>query len=183
MQVTIRKFEKTDIPMKVEWINNSANNAFLHYDIPIEIEKTERWFDSNIGRKDRYDGLIEADGIPVGLIGLLSIDQKNSKAEYYVLMGNTYFKGKGIAKEASRQILNYGFYELDLNRIYLYTETENLTAQRLFEQVGFVREGCLKADLYSHGRYVDRFVYGVLRGEWVENHERDRDSKSGGVSE
>ena len=182
MRVSIRRFEKMDIPLKVEWVNNPANNSFLHYDIPIEVEKTELWFENNLGRADRYDGLIEMDGIPVGLIGLLSIDQKNSKAEYYILIGNTDFKGKGIAKEASCQILNYGFFKLGLNRIYLYTEAENESAQRLFEKVGFIKEGCLKDDILSHGRYVDRYVYGILKECWKKTHGNDISSRYGDMA-
>lgn len=166
MQITIRKFTKNDIPKKVEWINNPQNNRYLHYDLPLEISKTERWYDTNAGRTDRYDAVIEADGVPVGLIGLLVIDYKNKKAEYYISMGETDYKGKGIAKEASRLILNYGFNELNLNRIFLYTETENLAAQRLFESIGFVKEGCLKEDVVSHGIFSDRFMYGYLRKNW-----------------
>lgn len=62
MIVTIRKFKREDIPKKVEWINNPENNQFLHYDIPIEIEKTQRWYENIAGRTDRYDAVIEADG-------------------------------------------------------------------------------------------------------------------------
>lgn len=125
-RITIRKFEKSDIPKKVEWINNPANNRFLHYNIPLSVEGTERWFDSHQGETTRYDAVIEADGVPVGTIGLLSIDRKNSKAEYYIAMGETSYKGKGVAKEASRLILSYGFEELGLNRIYLFTEVDNI---------------------------------------------------------
>ena len=67
MHVTVRKFQKEDIPNKVKWINNPANNQFLHYDIPIEISKTQRWFDNNVGRTDRYDAVIEANGIACGI--------------------------------------------------------------------------------------------------------------------
>ena len=42
MKISIRKFESKDIPKKVEWINNSENNKYLHYDIPLKIEKTEK---------------------------------------------------------------------------------------------------------------------------------------------
>lgn len=168
MKVTIRKFEKKDIPLKVEWVNDVSNNTFLHYDIPLEIDKTERWYENNKRRTDRFDGVIEADGIPVGLIGLLCIDQRNSKAEYYILVGNTDYKEKGIAKKASIQIINYGFYELKLNRIYLYTEIENIKAQRLFEAIGFNKEGCLKEDILSHGNFVSRYVYSILKKDWNE---------------
>lgn len=166
MKVTIRKFERTDIPKKVEWVNNPENNQFLHYDIPICIEKTEKWFDSHFGEDTRYDAVIEADRVPVGTIGLLSIDRKNSKAEYYIAMGETSYKGKGIAKEASLLILQYGFETLLLNRIYLYTEVENVAAQKLFEKVGFVREGLIRQDILSHGKYADRYAYGYLREDW-----------------
>lgn len=166
MEVTIRKFEKRDIPKKVEWINNPKNNQFLHYDIPINIEGTERWFESHIGDVCRYDAVIEADGVPVGTIGLLSIDSQNCKAEYYIAMGETDYKGKGVAKEASRLILEYGFEKLGLNRIYLFTEVDNESAQKLFEKVGFVKEGIIRKDILSHGKFVDRILYGVLKEEW-----------------
>lgn len=166
MEISIRKFERSDIPKKVEWINNPENNKFLHYDIPICVEKTEKWFDSHIGEDTRYDAVIEADGVPVGTIGLLSIDRKNGKAEYYIAMGETDYKGKGVAKEASRLILEHGFEKLGLNRIYLFTEIENTAAQKLFERVGFVREGVIRQDIISHGKYVDRIAYGYLREDW-----------------
>lgn len=166
MKVTIRKFERTDIPKKVEWINDPENNQFLHYDIPLSVEKTERWFDSHLGEDTRYDAVIEADGVPVGTIGLLSIDKKNGKAEYYIAMGEKAFKGKGVAKDASRLILEHGFEKLGLNRIYLFTEVENLEAQMLFESAGFKKEGTLRQDIFSHGKYADRFIYGFLREDW-----------------
>lgn len=166
VKVEIRKFERRDIPKKVEWINNPANNRFLHYDIPLSIEKTERWFNSHLGEDTRYDAVIEVDGVPVGTIGLLSIDRKNSKAEYYVAIGEIPYKGKGVAKKASKLILQYGFDVLQLNKIYLYTETENNAAQRLFESVGFVKEGLIKQDIARGEKYMDRIAYGYLKENW-----------------
>lgn len=163
MKITIRQFEKSDIPKKVEWVNNPENNQFLHYDIPLSVEKTERWFDSHLGEETRFDAVIEADGLPVGTIGLLSIDRKNSKAEYYIAMGETAYKRKGVAKEASRLLLQYGFEKLGLNRIYLFTETGNIAAQRLFERVGFQPEGTIREDIMRNGNYVDRIMYGYLK--------------------
>lgn len=166
MSVKLRKFQRDDVPLKVEWVNNPANNEFLHYDIPIEISKTELWFQNNSDRSDRYDGVIEVDELPVGLVGLLSIDQKHKKAEFYIMIGNTHFKGRGIAKEASRQMLNYGFYELGLSRIYLFTEVGNEAAKNLYERIGFIKEGCLRADVFSRGKFADRYVYSILKEDW-----------------
>lgn len=163
MNITIRKFEERDIQRKVDWINDPENNTYLHYDIPLEYRKTLAWFERNKDRTDRYDAVIEADGVPCGLIGLLSIDEKNSKAEYYVCMGEVAYKGKGIAKKASDLILDYAFNKIGLNRVYLYTEADNFAAQRLFEKVGFIREGIIHSDLIINGRFVDRIIYGICR--------------------
>lgn len=164
--VKIRKFRFEDIPLKIEWINNPANNEFLHYDLPLAYDKTVAWFERNKDRTDRFDAVIEYNGEPAGTIGLLSIDTKNSKAEYYIAMGEAAYKGKGVATEASKLILDYGFNTLNLNRIYLFTESENVAAQRLFEKIGFLKEGLIRSDIVSHGKYVDRYAYGVLREEW-----------------
>ena len=166
MKVSIRKFLRGDIPKKVEWINNPENNQYLHYDIPISVSGTEKWFDSHVNDESRYDAIIEADGIPIGTIGLLSIDKKNNKAEYYIAIGETKYKGKGIAKEASKLILAYGFGEIGLNRIYLYTEVENVAAQKLFERIGFIREGTARQDVIRNERFVDRIMYGYLKDNW-----------------
>lgn len=167
MKVTIRKFESSDIPNKVKWINDSRNNTFLHYDFPLEIEKTRNWFEKNRDRTDRYDAVIEADGQPVGLIGLLSIDQKNKKAEYYVTIGEQAFLKKGIAHQATKLLLDFAFVDLGLNRIYLYTETENSAAINSYEKLGFRREGLLKNDLFSKGRFVDRYIYGITKDDYT----------------
>lgn len=166
--ISIRKFSEQDIERKVRWINDPQNNRYLHYDLPLETEKTLNWYLKNKDRTDRFDAVIELDGEPVGVIGLLNIDYQNRKAEYYITLGEEKAKGRGVAASASRLLLEYAFEQLQLNRVYLFTETENRTAQRLFERVGFRREGLLQNDLFSRGRYVDRFAYGLTRKQFSQ---------------
>lgn len=163
MQIRLRKFEKRDIEDKIKWINDSNNNTYLHYDLPLELEKTEAWFEKNKDRADRYDAIIEVDGNSVGLIGLLGIDFKNKKAEYYICIGEADYKGKGVATIASKMLLEYAFDTIGLNKVYLYTEYDNISAQRLFERLGFKKEGLLKEDIIYNDRRVDRFFYGITK--------------------
>lgn len=162
MCVRIRKFEEKDIPYKVKWINDEKNNRFLHYDLPLSEDKTLVWFKNNKNRTDRMDFTITYNGEPVGLIGLLNIDQKNKKAEYYICIGNEKYKGKGIAYTASKLLIDTVCNELNLNKIYLYTEIGNIPAQKLFEKIGFVKEGLLRSDLYYNGKSIDRYIYGLI---------------------
>lgn len=162
--VKLRKFQEKDVPNKVRWINDSENNTYLHYQLPLEEQKTYQWYQGISKRTDRYDAVIEYEGIPVGIIGLLNI--QDSKAEYYITMGEKAFKGKGIAKRATRCLFEYAFHELDLNEIYLYTEEENTIAQKLFEKCGFQKQYLEKNSAINKGKPVNRFFYRILKTEF-----------------
>lgn len=161
-QITIREFTIDDVENKVRWINDSENNEYLHYDIPLNVEKTKRWFlqKNNDGR---LDCVIEFDSVPVGLIGLLAIDKQNSKAEFYISMGEASYKRKGIAYRATKMIIEYAFEDLGLNKIYLNVDAENIPACKLYEKSGFICEGVFKKDLFHRGKLIDRKRYAILR--------------------
>lgn len=156
--VKIRKFEYDDIPLKIEWINDPKNNKYLHYDLPLEYEKTCKWFLANKDRKDRFDCIVEYQGKPIGLIGLLGIDKKNNKAEEYITIGDTSFKGKGIGTKAGLLLEAYAFLELGIHKLYSYAEVGNISSIGLYRKRGFRTEGYLNDDLLMNDRYVDRVL-------------------------
>lgn len=164
--VRIRKFTFEDIPLKIEWINNPENNKFLHYDLPLEYEKTVAWFEKNKNNNARFDVIIEYKGLPVGLAGLLNIDYKNMKAEDYMTIGNTIFKRRGIATKAGTLVALYGFEKLKLNKIYAYIEIGN-PSLNLYLKRGFHVEGFLRNDLYMRDRFVDRYALGMSRRDLI----------------
>lgn len=161
--VVLREFEETDVPRKVEWINNPANNQFLHYDIPLRVDRTIDWF-RNKDNSKRVDCIIEYNDQPVGLIGLLQIDKINRKAEYYITIGEHNFKRKGIATKATKGILDYAFKELGLHKVYLTVDARNEHAIRLYEKTGFKLEGYFVDELFHPitSEYIDRKRYSYI---------------------
>ena len=160
-EVRIRKFEFNDINKKIEWINNPKNNKFLHFDLPLEYEKTCKWFEKNKDNKNRYDAIIEYKGIPVGIVGLLDIDYKNKKCEEYITIGETNLKRKGIGTKALNLICLYAFKILKLNKVIAYVEYGNPSLY-LHTKTGFEIEGFLKNDLIMDEKIVDRFILGIF---------------------
>lgn len=157
--VRLRKFQEQDVPNKVKWINNPENNQYLHYDLPLVEEKTYEWFKNNKDRTDRYDAVIEYGEVPVGIIGLLSIQDR--RAEYYITIGENEYKGRGVAKEATKLLLKYAFTDLNLDEVYLYTEEENISAQNLFERCGFEKQYLEKNSAINRGKFVNRYFYRI----------------------
>lgn len=166
-QVSLRKFTYNDILLKVRWINNPDNNRFLHYDLPLTVEGTKRWYE-NKDNNSRIDCTIEYDGIPVGVIGLLQIDKINQKAEYYITVGESSLKRKGVATKATQLILKYGFETLGLRKIYLNVDEKNVAACALYEKIGFQCEGVFKEDMYFRGEWINRKRYAIFNLKQVD---------------
>lgn len=170
MKIYLRKFNETDIPYKVKWINDEENNKYLHYDLPLREDKTLIWYQKNKNRTDRADYTIIYNNERAGLIGLLNIDSKNKKAEYYICLGGKKFRGKGIAFYATKEIIKTAYTKYGLQKLYLFTEIDNQPAQRLFEKVGFEKEGLLKNDLIYNGKKIDRYVYGLDIEKYIQEN-------------
>jgi len=169
MDCTIRKFQIKDVSDKVKWINNPDNNRFLHYDLPLKIDKTEEWFLRNQGNENRFDGIIEVEGESAGLIGLLNIDYEKKSAEYYITLGEKKFRGQGIANKSSKQLLEYGFNTLGLEKIYLYTEKANTAMQKLAKKISMVEEALLLENSMRNNQLYNSYYYSVSKEDFNNN--------------
>ena len=83
-----------------------------------------------------YRCAISADEVYVGNIYLTDIG--GGSATYHIFIGDKNYWGKGIAREASRQIIDYGFKELNLDKIVLEVKKLNERAVKLYLSLGFV---------------------------------------------
>ena len=45
--VNIRPFTENDILNKVRWINDCENNKYLHYELPLDEDKTRAFYHKN----------------------------------------------------------------------------------------------------------------------------------------
>ena len=82
---------------------------------------------------------IKDDSRLIGSICLWNLNEVENKAEVgYELIPR--YQGKGIAKEALSKIIEFGFDNVQLNKIEAYTHKENLSSTKLLEKFNFVRD-------------------------------------------
>jgi ribosomal-protein-alanine N-acetyltransferase len=74
--------------------------------------------------------------------------------------------GRGLATEAARLIVGFGFERLALHRISAVHHPENLASGRVLQKVGMQREGRLRENLLAHGAWRDSVAYAILDREW-----------------
>jgi ribosomal-protein-alanine N-acetyltransferase len=68
--------------------------------------------------------------------------------------------------EAIRGLLNFGFLELDLHRIFGHCDPENTASARVMEKAGMAREGLLRQERWVKNQWSDVIVYAALAGDW-----------------
>lgn len=81
-------------------------------------------------------------------------------------IGGREDRGQGYGFEAMQLLLDFAFGELNLRRISLTVFSYNEPAIRLYERLGFVREGTYREFLVRDGEVYDMYLFGMLRREW-----------------
>jgi RimJ/RimL family protein N-acetyltransferase len=77
------------------------------------------------------------------------------------------WQGKGFAVEALSCLLDCLFRQMALHRVAVDTDGENLAMQKLAVRLRMRREGRLRQSLWFKGRWMDEYLYAILREEWL----------------
>ena len=88
----------------------------------------------------------------IGHVGLYGIDHRVRSAELEIMVGVKSLWGRGYGKAATRWMIDYGFAQLNLNRIHLSVLDSNARAVHVYESLGFQKEGLLREAQYKNGR-------------------------------
>jgi RimJ/RimL family protein N-acetyltransferase len=80
--------------------------------------------------------------------------------------------GHGYTTEAARALVDFGFRELRLHRIWADCDPANVGSWRVLEKLGMRREGHLRENAWVKGKWVDSLIYAVLDREWVDRLQR-----------
>lgn len=109
-------------------------------------------------------------GALIGAISLV-IAREFDRAELGYWIGKPYW-GQGYATEAGRAVLAYGFGKLGLNKIFAYHFSRNPASGRVMQKLGMAHEGHLKQHTKKWGVYEDEEIYGVLKSDFADSHEK-----------
>lgn len=161
----LRKIEDRDLETRVKWMNNPLIYTTMHYDLPVLLENTKLWFEKNKNIESRIDLVFEEGDEIVAMGGLTGKNDKTLKAELYIFVSPDHQR-KGYGTQAVKLLCQYGFERFGLQKIYLYTDSDNLAAKLLYEKVGFKQEGYLRGEAFHAGKVVDRYYFGMLKNEF-----------------
>jgi len=103
----------------------------------------------------------------IGQTAFFRIDYISRTAIFYLAILDPTHWSKGFGSEATQMMVEYAFKTLNLNRIQLHVCAENTAAIKIYERVGFIKEGVLRQAMFRNGNYFDFWVMGILRDDWL----------------
>lgn len=124
------------------------------FDESFELERAIRW---GITRK--------TDDTVIGTCGYVWLRQYRGEIGYELARP---FWRQGIMSEALDAILEFGFDQLELNRIEALVMTANVASAGLLVSLGFREEGILRQHDFFKGRFHDMRLFSILREEFRE---------------
>lgn len=124
-----------------------------------KVESYKTWFEEKTCVMFKF--VAKENSEPVGYGGLFNISPSAKKGEIgYIILEENW--GKGFASEATEKIIEFGFKELQLNKIFALIEPANKASKRDIEKYGFEVEGLLKQNDFAQGKYFDVLYYALF---------------------
>nr|WP_051057586.1 spermidine N1-acetyltransferase [Herbaspirillum sp. B39] len=160
--VRLRPLEREDLRF-VHHLNNNATVMRYWFEEPYEtFAEFSALFEAHIPEQNERRFIVDADGDSSGLVELVEINTVHRSAEFQIIIAPAS-QGRGLAVEATRLALDYGFPVLNLHKIYLIVDRENEKAVHVYAKAGFRQEGVLKEEFFMNGQYRDVIRMGIFQ--------------------
>lgn len=165
--VGLRAVEKTDLVQLMEWRNQPEFRRFFREYRELNLENQYRWFESKVmgDEHTRMFSIVELkSGHLIGACGLCYIDWPNRCADFSIYIGKDHlYIDDRFAVDAARVMIEYGFNELNLYRLWSEIYDFDEKKKALFQTLGFIHEATHVSTHWTEGRWVDSLFYRLLR--------------------
>ena len=165
--IYLRKMEVSDTDNIVKWRNDEEVRSRFIYQGVFTRESHLNWIKTMIETGKVVQMMIcenETDRA-IGSAYIRDIDRVHQKGEYGLFIGESFARGKGIGREVTHLMLEYGLGELGLHRIYSRVLENNVTSLKSALCGGLEQEGICRDDVCIDGIYHNVIMLGKVKKE------------------
>jgi [ribosomal protein S5]-alanine N-acetyltransferase len=161
----IRSFLPEDKTSLTRHANNikiagKLRDAFPH---PYLEEDAREWINLATTSSPQTHFAIASGTECIGCIGLtLQEDIFSHSAEIGFWLGEEFW-GKGITSNACRKLIEYGFTELGLTRIFAYVFADNPASIKVLQKSGMHQEGILIKGVRKDNVFHDTILFAITK--------------------
>jgi len=171
----IRIITRGDIEPFHFLINKNRNRINTYFPMTVfhtnAISNTRSFVEEKIREARNMEFLLlmlhDERGSLIGMAQIKNFDRfvKKCEVSYFI---DREFEGKGWATKAIREVIQYVFSKMDMEKIYCRIDPENKASIRVAEKCGFQLEGRLKKEFKTgDGDIIDVLYYGVFKEKYA----------------
>jgi UDP-4-amino-4,6-dideoxy-N-acetyl-beta-L-altrosamine N-acetyltransferase len=165
--ISFRQLVHSDAEMILSWRNSPEVANYMYRNDPITTEEHQIWMSHVLSNHDSvYCRIIQEGTQPIGLMSLTSINYRQRSCEWGGYLAPAVEKGIGNGRAALWGSLRIAFEELHLNRVTVEVLSSNLRALKMYESIGFVREGILRQRAWHGSEPKDAICLAILESDW-----------------
>jgi len=102
----------------------------------------------------------------IGSCGYNTWIKRKFQAELGYDLSKAYWR-QGIATEAVKKVLQFGFTKMELQKIEALILPENIASEQFIKSLGFRWEGTVREFQISTGQYATMKVFSLKKHEWL----------------
>ena len=168
-RLLLRRMTVGDCYDMYEYAHNPSVTKYLTWSPHPDLEYTKeylQYISNHYQLGDFYDWavILRSENKMIGTCGFTRFHTAHNGAEIGYVLNPAYW-GRGIACEAVREVIRFGFCELGLHRIEAKYMEGNEASRRVMEKVGMSFEGVRKDEMLIKGCYRNIGVCAVLNGQ------------------
>ena len=166
--VYIRILEKEDVATTQKWINDPEISDIMGYLPVLSLSNQLDWYEGIKIDKSRliFAICLVENGFHIGNVALGAIDYVHKHAMFSIFIADKKYRGGGLGEQAARLMIRFAFLRLNLNKVYLRTSERFIAAIKMYDKIGFVREGVMRQHYFIDGHYEDKIIYSILKEEF-----------------
>lgn len=166
-RVYLEAIEKGDLPKLMEWRNREDFRKYFREYKDINTEMQTKWFETSV-LNDNSTIMFSIKSIDsnelLGCCGLCYINwiHRNADLSIYIGWENVYIDEEGFAEESCKLLLDYGFNQLGLHKIWTEIYEFDEKKIKLYEKLNFHVDGILRENYYYGGKWWNSYILSIL---------------------
>lgn len=170
--VGLRAVEREDLCLFRDWRNITSFRKHFREVRELSLVDQEKWFESLQTSKSINFMFTIVDlesNKPIGAAGILYVNWINRSGDFSFYIGDneSYIDEEGIAKEAASLLINYGFNNLNLNKIWMELYEFDTKKINFFKkEFAFKTDGILRQNCFEQGKYWDSHIISLINNEY-----------------
>jgi UDP-4-amino-4,6-dideoxy-N-acetyl-beta-L-altrosamine N-acetyltransferase len=162
----LRSIRDDELELMLSWRNAPSVRGNMYTRHEISMDEHRAWWERTRQREDQCYFMYENAGMPLGIVGINSIDTVNQHAFWAFYASPDSPRGTGTFMEFLT--LDYVFDMLKLHKLSCEVLSSNATVIKLHKKFGFTVEGIFREHHKLDTQFIDIYRLGILASEWKE---------------